>query len=63
MATTSITNNQKSRGRPKTAFVSKKPKTKQDGPGRPKKIKEVESIETTETFDKPIIIEENKRKD
>lgn len=34
----------KSRGRPKTAFVSKKPKVKQSGPWRPKKIQEINSI-------------------
>jgi len=55
----------KSRGRPKTAFVSKKPKIKQSGPGRPKKIKEeTPVVQTGPNFtNKNLVKEDNKKKD
>ena len=64
MTSNSTTNTKKSRGRPKTAFVSKKPKIKQDGPGRPKKIKEavIEPVQTT-FVNHSLTEEDSKKKD
>jgi hypothetical protein len=55
----------KSRGRPKTAFVSKKPKIKQSGPGRPKKIQETTTVSEIKPqfVSKRLTADDSKKKD
>jgi len=65
MAEKTTATSKKSRGRPKTAFVSKKPKIKQSGPWRPKKIQEILDItETKPQFaNKRLTANDSKKKD
>jgi len=65
MAEKTTATSKKSRGRPKTAFVSKKPKIKQSGPWRPKRIQEILDIpETKPQFaNKRLTANDSKKKD
>lgn len=65
MAEKTTATSKKSRGRPKTAFVSKKPKIKQSGPWRPKKVQEILDIpETKPQFaNKRLTANDSKKKD
>ncbi|MEI6426604.1 MAG: hypothetical protein WCO66_04655 [Candidatus Absconditabacteria bacterium] len=66
MIANSTTGTKKSRGRPKTAFISKKPKIKQSGPGRPKKVQEtivLPNLSDIKDISKRTIPQESKKKD
>lgn len=64
MVSNATKNEKKSRGRPKTAFVSKKPQVKQKGPWRPKKVVNIEVPQIPTISNRKLTSQEdNKKKD